>query len=129
MYLFSMWTGSYENRKLFSMVRLSFNIYTFTCPLWCSPACSTSSWAQSHRRPIPVEEQQTRRWRESRWCCWLWQMWSRKASVLHSVNFLTEKSDLVLLSFKLNLVLVLFWESKCFYFKLTKYHKVIADKI
>lgn len=59
-------------------------------------------------------------------------MWSRKASVLHSVNFLTEKSDLVLVTNfwrKHNLVLVLFGESKCFYFKLTKYHKVIADKI
>lgn len=36
-------------------------LYNSTCLLWCSPMCSKSSWAQSHRRPIPLEEQQPRR--------------------------------------------------------------------
>lgn len=39
-----------------------------TCHHGCSPMCNKSSKAQNHRRPIPWEEQQPRRWTESRWC-------------------------------------------------------------
>lgn len=53
-----------------------------TYRLWCSPACSKSSWAQSRRRPSPSEERPPRRWTGTRWWRSLSVLCSRKASAL-----------------------------------------------